>query len=113
MLPPPFMTFNPFVAPNPNQDHLQNLGWGVWPNQEAQEPLENVQQQLQHVQDDEPVPQLIPIQPEVAEEVVINVDGQGNILQDQQDIQENEAEVIAMDDLTDASDNEPEPPHAH
>jgi hypothetical protein len=52
------------------------------------------------------------VQPDNAEEIVINVNDQGNPFQGQQIAQDIEAEVIAMDDLIDGSDNEnaPQPP---
>lgn len=62
-------------------------------------------------------PQMAPevaedVQPDNAEEIVINVNDQGNPFQGQQIAQDIEAEVIAMDDLIDGSDNEnaPQPP---
>lgn len=50
------------------------------------------------------------IQPENAEELINILDGQEVNIQNIQLEQENEAEVIVMDDLTDASDNESKPP---
>jgi hypothetical protein len=44
MPPPPFWPFNPFAVPNLDQGQLQNMGWGVWPNQEAQQPFGDFQQ---------------------------------------------------------------------
>ena len=32
--PPPLPLFNPFVAPEPNQQIQQALGWEIWPNQD-------------------------------------------------------------------------------
>ena len=57
-MPHPFNPFNPFVVPNPNNQHLQVMGWDFWPNQNGVEPAQ------QELQLEEPVPQLIPIQPQ-------------------------------------------------
>lgn len=104
-----FQPFNPFAAPNPNPHHLQYLGWGIWPNQGPFGAVVDAQQLVQPEPDEDLVPQLIPIQPENAEEVINLLDGQEMNNQNLQPEQEIEAEFIAMDDLTDASDNEPEP----
>jgi hypothetical protein len=97
------------------------MGWGVWPHQESQQPFGDFQQQLQQAVVKEPVPILIPLQPQMAlevaedvqpdnaEEIVINVNDQGNPFQGQQIAQDIEAEVIAMDDLIDGSNNENAP----
>ena len=111
--------FNPLAAPNPNNQHLQVMGWDFWPNQGVAEPA---QQQLEP---EKPVPLLIPlqpqnvqniqpegqdIQPEIAQDIVINVDGPVVNVQVNQNNLNEDGQVLAMDVLIDASDNEPEPP---
>lgn len=39
-MPHPFNPFNPFVVPNPNNQHLQVMGWDFWPNQNGVEPAQ-------------------------------------------------------------------------
>ena len=52
------------------------MGWGVWPNADAQQLLVNDQPIVQ----DDQVPQLIPLQLVLVEEVINNLDGQANLV---------------------------------
>lgn len=94
------------------------MGWGVWPNAADQQPLMD-----DHLNaNEDQVPQLIPLQPEIAEaveeaiaeevviaeEVINNFAGQANLLQNPPNEQQPEEQVLAMDELTDTSDYEPE-----
>lgn len=108
--------FNPFAAPNPNHQNLQAMGWDFWPNQQfpaqADGPVVEIQPELEHVLD------LIPLQPVVQEQMEDNDPKQlaipeemvVNAVEPKEEIHiADDAQVLVVDDLTDASDNEPEP----
>lgn len=95
---------------------MQALGWDLWPNQQAvaHQALPLQQDIIQEQEQNEQVPQLIPIpqnpEPEVVSGANLNILDEIN--QHAEEIDFN-PQVIAMDELTDDSDGEALPPPLH